>query len=274
MLDFKDKVILVTGGSRGIGRAIALKFSTLGAHVVINYRQDDSAARAVCESINGVNGSRAIIVKADQGQTEEVLRMFEIVKAEFGRLDIFVSNAAATAYKPAIEVKEHNLEKTFDLTVKAFLTGAQEAVRLMKGRGGNIISITGINTTRWAHGYATLGAAKSAVETLVKYLACELARHGIAVNCISPGFVETDSATNYYGERYEAVKRGVAERTPLGRVGQPEDIANVAALLCSPEAKWICGQTIVADGGFSFPAHFDSGFPPEFGVSAMDWLKY
>ncbi len=274
MLNFKDKVVLVTGSSRGIGRAIALKFGALGAHVVINYRQDDSAAREVCELINGVNGSRAIVIKADQGQVEEVRQMFKTIEAEFGRLDIFVSNAAATAYKPAIEVKEHNLDKTLDLTVKAFLIGAQEAVGLMQGRGGRIIAITGINTTRWARGYATLGAAKSAVETLVKYLACELAPRGIGVNCISPGFVETDSAISFYGEKYEAVKEGVAERTPLGRAGQPEDIANVAALLCSPEAEWICGQTITADGGFSSPAHFDTEFPPDFGASASAWLKF
>jgi enoyl-[acyl-carrier protein] reductase III len=273
MLVFKDKVVLVTGGSRGIGRAIAVKFGTLGAHVVINYRQNEAAARAVRELINGIGGSRAIIVKADQGQIEDVHHMFEIVRAEFGRLDFFISNAAATAYKPAIEVMEHNLEKTFDLTVKAFLIGTQDAVGLMQGHGGRIVAITGINTTRWARGYATLGAAKGAVETLVKYLACELASRGIVVNCVSPGFVETDSAIGYYGERYEVVKRSVAERTPLGRVGQPEDIANVVALLCTPEAGWISGQTIIADGGFSFPAHFDTEFPPDFGAPAAAWLR-
>lgn len=267
MLNFKNKVILVTGGSRGIGRGIALKFGEHGAQVVVNYKENEAAASEVCESINRLNGPRAIMVRADQGRIEDVRRMFEMVRAEIGRLDFFVANAAATAYKSALEVKEHNLEKTFDLTVKSFLIGAQEAVRLMPGQGGRIIAVTGINTTRWVRGYATLGAAKGAVESLCKYLACELAQRGIGVNCVSPGFIETDSAVGYYGERYEIVKRGVAERTPLGRVGSPEDIANVVALLCTPEAEWICGQTIVADGGFNIPTLFDSTSAPDFAAS-------
>jgi enoyl-[acyl-carrier protein] reductase III len=185
---------------------------------------------------------------------EAVRRTFARVREAFGVLDFFVANAAATAFKPLLEVKEHNVDKTFAITVKGFLVAAQEAVSLMEGRRGRIVAVSGIDSLGCLPRHGTLGAAKAAMETLTRYLATELAPLGIAVNAVNPGLVETDSARFYGADGYEAWKARVIQATPKGRVGAPEDIAKVIAFLCSEEAEWICGQTIVADGGLTLTA--------------------
>lgn len=146
------------------------------------------------------------------------------------------------------------MDKTFAITVKGFVVAAQEAVPLMAGRRGRIVAVSGIDSLGCLPRHGTLGAAKGAMEILTRYLAAELASHGITVNAVNPGLVETDSARFYGGDGYETWKARVIQATPKGRVGMPEDIAKVIAFLCSEEAEWICGQTIVADGGLTLTA--------------------
>ena len=253
MTSFAGKVALITGGSRGIGRATAYLFAERGADVAFTYRRQEQAANEVAERILSF-GRRALPIPAELTEMEAVRHAFARLKETFGVLDFFVANAAATAFKPLLEVKEHNVDKTFAITVKGFLVAAQEAVPLMEGRRGRIVAVSGIDSLGCLPRHGTLGAAKAAMEVLTRYLAAELAPRGITVNAVNPGLVETDSARFYGGDGYEGWKTRVIQATPKGRVGTPEDIAKVIAFLCSEEAEWICGQTIVADGGLTLTA--------------------
>lgn len=253
MTPFAGKVALITGGSRGIGRATAKLLAARGADVAFTYRRQEGAAAEVAEAIRQL-GRRALPVPADLTEMEAVRGVFARVREAFGALDFFVANAATTAFKPLLAVKEHNVDKTFAITVKGFLVAAQEAVPLMEGRRGRIVAVSGIDSLGCLPRHGTLGAAKAAMEVLTRYLAAELAPRGITVNAVNPGLVETDSARFYGGDGYEAWKAQVIRATPKGRVGAPEDIARVIAFLCSEEAEWICGQTIVADGGLTLTA--------------------
>lgn len=253
MTSLAGKVALVTGGSRGIGRATARLFAERGADVAFTYRRQEQAAADAAEEIQGL-GRKALAIPAELTEMDAVRRIFARVRETFGVLDFFIANAAATAFKPLLEVKEHHVDKTFAITVKGFLVAAQEAVSLMEGRRGRIVAVSGIDSLGCLPRHGTLGAAKAAMETLTRYLAAELAPRGIAVNAVNPGLVETDSARFYGGDGYEAWKARVIQATPKGRVGTPEDIAKVIVFLCSEEADWICGQTIVADGGLTLTA--------------------
>jgi len=247
---FTNKTALITGSSRGIGRAIALRLASEGARTVVNYRRNVEQAEAVVAEVERL-GSNAIAIQADMGNSDDVHAMFQRVKAHFGSLDLFVANAAATSFRPLLRQGEHNITRTFDLTIKGFLLAVQEAVPLMQGRKGKIVTISGIDSLRALSGHGLLGAAKAALENLTMYLAHELGPHGIAVNSINPGLIETDSAKMYAGgeEGYAQYVRDVLPNTPAGRVGRPEDVAAVTAFLCSEDADFIRGQTLLVDGG-------------------------
>lgn len=248
---FQGQVALITGGSRGIGRAISLTLARQGADIVINFLRRRSAAEQTAEEVRAC-GARAHLLKADVGEAEDVACMFQEIKEAFGGLDILVSNAALGVLRPAMELEVKHWERTMNICGRALLLLAQGAAPLMEKRGGGkIIAITSIGATRVLPHYAAVGAAKGVLETLTRYLACELAPKGIVVNAVSGGVVDTE-ALKFFPNRQELLAWG--QRTPMGRVGRPEDIANVVALLCRPEANWICGQTIVADGGFSLLA--------------------
>jgi enoyl-[acyl-carrier protein] reductase III len=247
---FTNKIALITGSSRGIGRAIALRLASEGASIVVNYRRNAEQAEAVVAEVARL-GAHALAVQADMSDANAIRIMFQRVKEQFGYLDILVANAAATAFRPLLRQGEHNITRTFDLTVKGFLIAVQEAAPLMAGRKGKIVTISGIDSLRALSGHGLLGAAKAALENLTMYLAHELGPQGIAVNGINPGLIETDSSKMYSGgeEGYAQYVRDVLPQTPAGRIGRPEDVGAVTAFLCSEDADFIRGQTLLVDGG-------------------------
>jgi NAD(P)-dependent dehydrogenase (short-subunit alcohol dehydrogenase family) len=254
-MSFKGKKALVTGSSRGIGRGIALKLAERGAQVAIHYYRNQGAAQATLEKIRGL-GSNGFLVQADVCRPDEVRRIFQQVRSEFGSLDIFVSNArteAPTFYEAPMEITLDKWDTAVDSQAKAFLVAVREAVPLMSN-GGRIIAITFAPGGRFGswQPWVAMGVAKSALEVLVRYFAVALARRGITVNTISPGWVE-DSVLNSLPEAFQTGLREWQERgwTPMGRLGTPADIGNAVALICSEEAAWITGQLIDVDGGAS-----------------------
>jgi len=253
---FEGQVALVTGSSRGIGKSIALNLAQDGADVVVHYRREVAAAEAVASAIAEL-GRRTLVVQADLGEEVAVRQMFARVRDVFGRLDIFVANAAATAFKPLLETKKHHLDKTFQITLTSFVLAVQLAAGLMGDGQGAIVAVSGIDARRYIPLHGALAAAKGALEVLITYFACELAERGIRVNGVNPGFVDTDSAHLFGEEVYRLLETNIVAYTPKRRVGVPEDIANVVAFLCSREAAWICGQTLMVDGGLSLTSPFD-----------------
>jgi enoyl-[acyl-carrier protein] reductase III len=167
-----------------------------------------------------------------------------------------VANAAATAFRRFVDLKPHHLSRTYQITVYAFVQAAQEAIRLMEGRQGKIVTISSFPTMRYLPDYALLGSAKAALEALTRYLAVEAAPLGITVNGVSPGVVATASTDVYAEGDHEGFAQAMLASTPKGRLGRPEDIARVIAFLCSDDAEWIVGQTIMVDGGLTLPAPY------------------
>ena len=264
-MSFTGKNALVTGSSRGIGRGIALKLAEGGARVAVHYYRNQNAALATLEKIRKL-GSSGFLVQADVCQPDEVSRIFQQVQSEFGSLDIFVSNArteAPTFYEAPMEITLDKWDTAVDSQAKAFLVAVQKAVPLMSD-GGRIVAITFAPGGRFGswQPWVAMGAAKAAMEVLVRYFAVALAGRGITVNTISPGWVE-DSVLNSLPEVFQTGLREWKERgwTPMGRLGTPADIGNAVALICSPEAGWITGQLIDVDGGASL---MDAHLPLEF----------
>jgi len=244
------RIVLITGGSRGIGRAIALRLAKeQPEHVVISYCMNHDAARRTVADLQAL-GVGASAFPLDVSRTELLEELFATVRERFGRLDVFVSNAARASFRPALELTGRAWQKMMDLNATAFLKGAQLAAGLMRGGGGGqIVGLSSLGSIRALPGYAGLGAAKAAIECLTRYLGAELAPLGINVNTVSAGFVDTESMR--LNPDFDALAAQVKARTPAGRIAAPEDVAGVVAFLCSPDARWIYGQTLIADGGIS-----------------------
>ncbi len=244
------RVILITGGSRGSGRAVALRLAEeRPRQIVVAYCMNHAAARRTVTDIEAL-GVNASALPVDVSRPELLSELFDHVEQQFGRLDVFVSNAARAAFRSVTELSLRSWQRTMNINARAFLQGSQLAARLMRrGNGGQIVGMSSLGAVRAVPAYAALGAAKAAIESLTRYLAVELAPSGIRVNTVSGGFVDTESMR--LNPDFDQVKEYVESRTPLGRVGRPEDIAGVVAFLCSPAAEWIHGQVLVADGGMS-----------------------
>ena len=264
-MSFKGKNALVTGSSRGIGRGIALKLAKEGARVGVHYYRNREAAQLTLEKIREL-GSNGFLVQADICRPDEIRQMFQRVQAEFGALDIFVSNArpeAATFYEAPMEITLDKWDTAVDSQAKGFLLAVREAAPLMSN-GGRVVAITFAPGGRFGswQPWVAMGAAKAAMEALVRYFAVALASRGITVNTISPGWVE-DSVLNSLPEAFQTGVRAWQESgwTPRGRLGTPADIGNAVALICSEEADWITGQLIEVDGGASL---VDAHLPLEF----------
>jgi len=246
-MSLKGKVALVTGGSRGIGRAITLKLADEGADVVINYFRKSETARQTAQEASE-KGVTAHIIKANVGEPEKIDRMFDEIEKKFGRLDILVNNAASGVARTALNLDIRGWDWTMDINARAFLLCAQRAARLMKN-GGKIVSISSLGSRLVWPIYTAVGVSKAALEALTRYLAIELAAKDICVNGIAAGAVETETLKMYTaGKDIPPVS---VQTTPAGRMIQPEDIANLVAFLCSDKAEMIRGQIIVIDGGLS-----------------------
>jgi len=250
MYNLDGKVALVTGSSRGIGKAIALKLAESGVDVVVNYvrhrRDAEDTAQAIEEK-----GAKCLVVKANVAEDDDVVAMFEQIRKTFGHLEILVSNAASGVLKPAMELSARHWNWAMDINARALLTLTQQAVPLMK-EGGKIMAVSSMGAVRAVENYTAVGASKAALESLVRHLAVELGPQKINVNTISAGAVDTE-ALKKFPNRQQILDTALG-RTPLGRLTTPEDVANVALFLCSDLASMISGQTIVVDGGYSIRA--------------------
>ena len=245
------KIALVTGGGRGIGRAIALRLAQAGADVAINYHRNVAPAEETAELIRGM-GRKAMVARANLSKPEDIDALFDIIVETLGGLDIFISSAASGFNRPAVEQKVTGWDWSMNVNARAFLFAAQRAVPLMEARGGgHIVAISSPGSTRVLPEYIAVGASKAALESLTRYLAVELAPKNIVVNAVSPGMVMTDALKHFsvLGDP-QVIERNV-ENTPAGRMVTPEDVAELVAFLCSPAAFLIRGQVITIDGGFT-----------------------
>lgn len=250
-LPFSNKIALVTGSGRGIGRAIALRLAEGGADVCVNYVRNQAQAEEVAAQIQAL-GRRAFAVRANVGKTEDIDKLFDAVQEQFGGLDIFINNAASGFNRPALEQKVSGWDFTQNVNARALLFATQRAVPLMTARGGGqIVSISSPGGQRVMPDYVAVGASKAALEALTRYLAVELSPLNIVVNAVSPGLVETDALQFFSSLKDgQVIPRAVAN-TPAGRLATPEDVAGVVAFLCTPAAAMIRGQIIVVDGGYT-----------------------
>lgn len=242
MTSLTGKVAIVTGASRGIGRAIAERLAQDGAAVVINYARSANEAQEVVQAIEAKDG-KAIAVQANMSQIADIRRLFQETVDRFGGVDILVNNAGVASYKPIAEVTEEDFDKTFALNARGTFFSLQEAVKHMADNG-RIVSISTGATAMGSPGGSFYAGSKAAVEQFSKSLAKEIGDRGITVNVVSPGFTDTEMLADN-----PQFKEMGAKMSPLGRLGQPQDIADVVAFLVSEQGRWITGQNIEAGGG-------------------------
>jgi len=246
---FEGRIALITGGSRGIGRALALSLAARGATPIFNYRRDEQAARATVAELERL-GASAVSIRADLESLEQTEGLFDEVQERFGRLDFFISNASASSFRPLMEIGPHHLERTFNLNVRAFVTGTQRAARLMD-RGGRIVALSSYGSHRVFPTYANLGASKAAIEAWVRYMAVELAPLSINVNAVNGGIIASDSSAYFYGTGLVAPLEKVLPRIPKQRVGTVQEVADCVLFLLSPASEYVTGTTLVVDGGLT-----------------------
>ena len=247
-IDLASKRALVTGGSRGIGRAIAVRLAEAGADIAINYLRNKKPAEETAAAVRAL-GRRALLVKGNVASSDTLDAMFASIEKEFGGLDILVSNAASGVIKPAMELTPRHWNWTMDINAAALLPLVQHSARLMGSRGGHVVAVSSLGAVRAIPNYAAVGASKAALESLVRHLAVELAPRGIRVNAVSAGVVDTD-ALKHFPNREEMLTVS-ASRTPAGRLVEPADVADTVLFLVSPLSGMIVGQTVVVDGGYS-----------------------
>jgi 3-oxoacyl-[acyl-carrier protein] reductase len=244
-IDLHGKVALVTGASRGIGRAIAMALAESGATVIVNYKSNAAAADEVVQAI-GAAGGTAQAMQADVSDPAQIEQLFKQIVAEHGRLDILVNNAGITRDTLLLRMKEEDFDAVLDTNLRGVFLCTKAALRPMtKARGGRIINITSVVGLMGNAGQSNYAAAKAGLLGFTKSVAREMASRNITVNAVAPGYIETE-LTDTLGEQ---VRAAILENVPLGRLGQPQDVANVVCFLASDAAAYITGQTITVDGG-------------------------
>jgi 3-oxoacyl-[acyl-carrier protein] reductase len=242
------KVAVVTGASKGIGASIAKHLAAEGASVVVNYATSKAGADNVVNAITRAGG-KAVALQADLARKPDIERLFAGTKQAFGRLDILVNNAGIYAFAALENVTEELFHKQFNLNVLGLLLATQAAVRQFDATGGSIINISSLVSTLGFPEASVYSGTKGAVDSITRSLAKELGPRRIRVNAINPGMVETEG-THTAGMAASEMRKHVEAQTPLGRIGQPQDIATMAVFLASAEAGWITGETFVVAGGF------------------------
>ena len=241
----KDKVALVTGSARGIGAAIAERLAADGAVVAVNYVKAAGEAEGVAERIRRAGG-KAIILQADVGDWSQAKALVEKAGQALGRLDILVNNAADIRFRPLKNISLTESREQFAVNFEGPLATMQAALPFFPQEGGRIINISSLAVPNPIANHILYTASKSATEAMTQVAAAELGERGITVNVVRPGMTATDAGREHLTEEAEAF---LASRTPLGRIGQPSDIADVVAFLASPDARWITGQVLMATGG-------------------------
>ncbi len=241
------KVALISGGTRGIGRATAMKLAAAGADVAVIYYNSHEEAESVCDEIRSM-GRRAMAMQADVANPRSVEGAFEEFKREFDHVDFVISNAALGVLRPAMDMTLKHFRKCMETNALALNTLTQNAVPLMR-EGGSIVGLTSLGSERAIPNYSFIGASKAALEALARGLAQELGPKGIRVNCVSAGVVDTD-ALKHFPNR-EHLLEEYKERTPLGPTLTPEQVADAIYLLCLPESSMVTGHTLFVDGGYA-----------------------
>lgn len=247
MFNMTGKVALITGGSRGIGKAIAIRLAEHGMDIIVNYVRHKQDAQATAEEVEKL-GQRCLLIKANVAKEEDVAAMFTMISEEFGGLDVLVSNAASGVLKPVLELTERHWNWAMDINARALLSLVQHGLPLMK-EGSRVIAVSSLGSIRAIENYTTVGASKAALESLVRHLAVELGPRGIRVNTVSAGAVDTDALKKFPNR--EEILDNALKRTPLGRLITTDDVADVTLFLCSNLANMIQGQVVTVDGGYA-----------------------
>jgi 3-oxoacyl-[acyl-carrier protein] reductase len=247
MAKLNGKVAVVTGASKGIGAAIAEKLGAEGANVVVNYASDKAGAEKVAKKIEAA-GSKAVVVQGDVSKPSDIKKLFAETKKAFGKLDILVNNAGVYEFRPLENIDEEHFRRHFDLNVLGLLLTTKQAVENINGDGASIINISSIAAKTPRLNTTVYSATKGAVDVITRTLAEELGPRNIRVNSLSPGFTETEGTRDSAQVNEEFVNLAVS-RTPLGRTGKVDDIADAALFLASEDSRWITGETILVGGG-------------------------
>lgn len=254
---YEGKVLVLSGGTKGIGKDIIYRFAEKKCDIAFTYNSNEEEAKNITFDLIEKYGVKVKYYKLDILEPEQYKELFKKIEEDFSRVDFFISNAIISGrpvvggFAPFMRLKPRGLNNIYTATVLAFVVGAQEAAkRMMKIGGGSIITLSSTGNLVYMDNYTGHGSSKAAVETVVKYAALELAPENIRVNAVSGGPIETDALRKF--PDYDNLKKGIVDRTPMGRIGHPDDLGGVAMFLCSEDAKWITGQTIVVDGGSTF----------------------
>jgi 3-oxoacyl-[acyl-carrier protein] reductase len=247
MSKLANKVAVVTGASKGIGAEIAKSLAAEGASVVVNYASSKAGADKVVAAITA-KGGKAVAVQGDVSKQADITRLFAETKKAYGKLDILVNNAGVYAFQPLDQITEETFHQQFNLNVLGLLLTTKEATKYFNGDGGSVINISSAVTTLYPPGSSTYTATKASVDAITVILSKELGPRGIRVNAINPGMVETEGvhAAGFLGSDFE---KGIVAQTPLGRIGQPNDISPAAIFLASTDSKYVTGQTLNISGG-------------------------
>ena len=248
MSKLKNKVAIVTGASKGIGAGIAKAYGSEGASVVVNYSSDKAGADRVVNEITGAGG-QAVAVQGNVSLSADVKRLFAETKNAFGKLDILVNNAGVFKFEPLETVTEEEFHRQFNINVLGTILTTQEALQYFNGDGGSIINLSSVVSDSTMANAVVYAATKGAVDTIAGVLSKEFAGKKIRINTIAPGGVETEG-THTEGIIGGDIEKHIVAGTPLGRIGQPNDIAKVAVFLASDDAEWVNGERISVAGGF------------------------
>lgn len=252
------KTLVISGATRGIGKAILYKFAQNGVNIAFTYNKNEEEAKKIAEDVEKQYHIKARYYPLNVLEPEQYIELFKKIDEEFDRVDFFISNAiiygrsVVGGFAPFMRLKPKGLNNIYTATVLAFVVGAQEAAKRMKEIGGGaIVSLSSTGNLVYMPNYAGHGNSKNAVETMIKYAAVDLGEWGIRVNGVSGGPIDTDALRAF--PDYDEIKRKVEEQSPLNRMGAPEDLAGAAFFLCdNTQSTWLTGQTIVIDGGTTF----------------------